>query len=1256
MFPQSSFVVSTHCAIICLKQGLELTDAAISLDERCVTATVKDTHNTICKIANVYIPVKKVERHAFLPGLMSMPFWSDLLSSPWLLLGDFNTHLHDPVEARGSRIQPFVEWLNTHFLNCFPKGALTLPSTGSTIDYIFAPRRLATRVLNAQIHHIPPSWTDHSLLSVDLVTSGVQTGPGSWRFNPYLLEKGEFQALLDKTIELFLASDYFEEDVGANRASGAGDSTAGSTGLCLRTVQEKWESLKAIVKYSAQQFTKGQKARHKARISNLQREREQLLGTAEASAKVKKLEQLIEQKIQEDTRQAMLRSATRWLEMGEQNNKYFYGVIKDREAQQTIQSLKRASTGERLTDMGEILQEARSFYQVLYTPDAIDLAAVNSLLANVPEDAKLQDAEADRLIEPPSTDTILGLLDHAPKTKSPGLDGLPFEVYQYLCAKFPPVLLLLQQVLTDALRGIFPDSWTQTRMVLLFKKGDPELLKNWRPLSLINSDAKLFTKLLANRLKRVLSRLITPYQTGFIPHRLISDNAWLNQTLMTNLRAAAPEEPNVAVLLDQEKAYDRVNPTYLQLVLRRFGFPAALVDSISRLFFGTQISLSINGWLGAPIAQQRGLRQGDPLSPLLFNLAFEPLLRTILASPELRGVAMSAANRSPTARRIAGESSHIASQRAHTLLRAPESPPRIKLLSYADDLEVFLTSPEEWPVLVSLLSIYGKASNAKINLDKTLLLSLSGKRHETWSSMAETSSIEWHDELTTGSVRYLGYPLYHTKEQLEHFLASITTKVQRQCDILTKRQLSIRGKGVVANSLILSRLWHLLRVVVVPTKWLDEVKSIVRKYIVSFWPAVSWDNLCLPRKHGGIGLVDIADQHLALHLIYVQRMLLPRVSSDFLTPWLLHSFHIYSGHATALPLLLYPSTYVSRLRPAPHLAHLARLLIKLPPLKLSTQWPSWWFLDLPWINVCSLVPTATLPTTGPNKLPPHALLGSLLSALPDTDTLARTRPLLTAPLYNLFNALCPLEGSSIWLIPASLRSRIAFNDEERAALLETLSTPSPRIASFAHWCITTGPRSKATIKKLTLGALRRFWHPSFALLRAPAHPPRFRPPHLLLPPTQWRDFWSLCLPAKAFTPWWRLLHGHLSVQARLHFINDMRFPSPLCKVCQEAPEDEYHMVIGCSHKSLFWYEVVSHLDLTDTFPTDAAIWLGLTTLHSEDNMPLDISLLELLGAAFSCVWQHHWGCTLEGKSWLTRTVFSSFLADNAQLISSFLDM
>ncbi|KAK4519253.1 uncharacterized protein ATC70_009485 [Mucor velutinosus] len=505
MFPRSSFVVSKHCAIICLKQGLELTDVTISLDERCVTATVKAAEHTICKMANVYMPAQAASRHAFLPMLMSMPFWSDMLDSQWILLRDFNIHLHDAVESRGPRIKPFVEWLNTHFFNCFPNGTTTLPHTGTTIDYVFAPPNLATRLVNAQTHHIPPPWTDHSLLTIGLITTDVKLGPGSWRFNPYLLENLEFQALLDTTVAFFLASDYCGENVALAGVSGAGISGADGSGSGVSGA--------------------GQKARYEARVSRLQREREQLLGGKKASARIKKLEEIIEQKIQEDTRQAMLRSATRWLEQGEQNTKYFFNVIKDREAQQTIQSLKKATVGKKLTSMGDILHETCSFYQDLYTPEAIDLTAVDSLLANVPEEVKLPEADAERLIEPPSADSVLLLLDHAPKNKSPGLDGLPFEVYRYLAAKFPPVLRLLQQLLTEALHGLFPASWMQTRMVLLFKKGDPELLENWRPLSLINSDAKLFTKLLANRFQKVLSQLITPYQTGFMPHRLISDNA-----------------------------------------------------------------------------------------------------------------------------------------------------------------------------------------------------------------------------------------------------------------------------------------------------------------------------------------------------------------------------------------------------------------------------------------------------------------------------------------------------------------------------------------------------------------------------------------------------------------------------------------------------------------------------------------------------------------------------------------------------------
>jgi hypothetical protein len=87
--------------------------------------------------------------------------------------------------------------------------------------------------------------------------------------------------------------------------------------------------------------------------------------------------------------------------------------------------------------------------------------------------------------------------------------------------------------------------------------------------------------------------------------------------------------PGIALLLDQEKAYDRVHPQYLKACLDKYGFPQPLVVSIISLFFGTSLCINVNGFLTAPISQDRGLRQGDPLSPLLFNLAIEPLLRAI---------------------------------------------------------------------------------------------------------------------------------------------------------------------------------------------------------------------------------------------------------------------------------------------------------------------------------------------------------------------------------------------------------------------------------------------------------------------------------------------------------------------------------------------------------------------------------------------------------------------------------------------------
>jgi hypothetical protein len=302
----------------------------------------------------------------------------------------------------------------------------------------------------------------------------------------------------------------------------------------------------------------------------------------------------------------MLRSATRWHEQGEKNNKYFFNVIKQRQKQQTIQSIRCPNTGQVWDQSEDILRETRSFYTDLYSPEDVDLDAIDTLLNTLPSSCCLDEKDKEALCALISRSDMASILQHTPANKSPGLDGLSFELYKFLFDSDSLFRKHLLVIMNDALeRNVFPSSWKLTRMVLLFKKGDPQLLKNWRPLSLINTDAKLFTKLLANRFNEFLGKLINPFQTGFMRGRLISDNGWVHQALMDHIRVAAPNSPMVSVLLDQEKAYDRVNGKYLELVLVKFGFPPSIVTVILDLFHGTRISLSINGWLGPAFNQQR---------------------------------------------------------------------------------------------------------------------------------------------------------------------------------------------------------------------------------------------------------------------------------------------------------------------------------------------------------------------------------------------------------------------------------------------------------------------------------------------------------------------------------------------------------------------------------------------------------------------------------------------------------------------------
>ena len=1273
-FPNCSLVVSKHCAIICLNPRLSLVDTEVLLDERCIVASVRDTQsNVLCKVANIYGPAQSSDRPSFLSQFLSLTIWSEVLNTPWMLLGDFNIHLHSLSVSRQADVAPFVHWLRTHFINCHPEGLPTFPKSNTCIDYIFGQSSLAPRLANSQLLYMPSGWTDHCLLTVDMLPATAKIGPGSWRFNPTLLDDKEFLALLNATVSFFFSN------AGGGGGSKGVNTSQGGSGDPESNVA-RWESFKLLLKCCAQKYTRGMKARFKNKVFTLQLERIRALSASVSgvrtsgtsivdqtdrvstasgeSEQVRQLEVLIDNQIQKETSQNMLRSATRWHEQGERNNKYFYRVIKERQSQQTIQSLKCSTTGDILVDAAAINREAQGFYQKLYTPDAVDVEAIDTLLGNIPPEVCLSSLDADKLMEMPSRDVVFALLTHSPKSKSPGLDGLPFELYQYLAGSCSDFLDLLVDVLSDAFNGVLPPSWQQTRMVLLFKKGDPQLLVNWRPLSLINSDAKLFTKLIANRMNKVLPKLINPYQTGFLPHRLISDNGWLNQLLMSHLRVVAPDLPQVAVLLDQEKAYDRVHPEYLRRVLLRFGFPAGLVSCLLSLFFGTKISVSINGWLGAPVPQLRGLRQGDPLSPLLFNLAFEPLLRSLLACPGLSGVSLSAVTVPPKWKPspvTVRDFDAATMQWPIDFVSSSGSPTPVKILSYADDLEVFLSSPTEWSVLLSWLDLYGRASNAKVNMNKTVLVSLSGVSHPTWVSLASDAGFQWHDAESSGSVRYLGYPLYHTDSQLRNYLDGVLVKVQRHSNILKQRNLSIRGAGLVANSLLLSKVYHLLRVVPggrTTDSWVRDLKKVVREYLVSFRPGVAWSTLCLPRKFGGVGLVDISDQSLALHLIYLQRLLRPSSLSDFVSPWLAYAFQVYTGHKSILPWLSFPSTYKPRLASVPVLAHLGKLLLKLPKLVPAPGWSSRWYLDFPLCCVLSPVPSISS-SVNPKSLAPKYLISDICYWQADLGIVdgVSDRYDWSSLLRRVHYAIGDKYGPVSLVFPALLESKIVLSREK------FFTTPRSAVATSwlpdcSHWTVSNSSRSSVSVASVSLGALRRFWHPSKDVITSRMGPPLLLPTHLRIQPPSWRLFWSLPLPAKAFTPWWRLLHDRIGHRSWCHRIVPEKVPSPVCALCGVVTEDLFHFVVGCSFKSAYWTSVINLLSLQDLFPSDLSIWTALTSFCSFEMIELEEDVLVVLGAAFTTLWKYHWRCVIDTEPWISSFVFNMVRQDHGLLFSS----
>ncbi|GBG77775.1 hypothetical protein CBR_g24222 [Chara braunii] len=215
--------------------------------------------------------------------------------------------------------------------------------------------------------------------------------------------------------------------------------------------------------------------------------------------------------------------------------------------------------------------------------------------------------------------------------KTPGEDGLPVDFYR---KHWEVVGEDLVEIYNEIQMGVrLPTTACRGIISILFKKGDTNEIRNWRPISLLNVSYKILAKVLARRLGRHLPNLVEDDQAAF---RSIYDNI---VTAIETLEVVSKEELDVAVLLlDMEKAYYQVNWSFVLTSLRWIGFGDMFCSWVVALYSLSTASVMVNGHISAQFQLSRSLRRGCPLAPSLFVVHLEIPLSNIRNHAQIVGI------------------------------------------------------------------------------------------------------------------------------------------------------------------------------------------------------------------------------------------------------------------------------------------------------------------------------------------------------------------------------------------------------------------------------------------------------------------------------------------------------------------------------------------------------------------------------------------------------------------------------------------
>ena len=527
------------------------------------------------------------------------------------------------------------------------------------------------------------------------------------------------------------------------------------------------------------------------------------------------------------------RSRIQWLSEGDQNTKFFHQRASGRKRRNKINKLSRRD-GSLTEDFAEMKSIVVDFYKNLFMTEGT--SHMDDVLSCVPLKVN---AEMNKFLnEPFSDEEVKRALFQMYPSKAPGPDGFQahfFQKHWSICG--PEVTMAVLRIL-EGKENV--ESLNETLLVLIPKVPSPTSLTQFRPISLCNVLFKIASKAVANRLKLILPDIISPFQSAFVPGRMITDNIITAFECLHFMKKKKVKNRCLGALkLDMMKAYDRVEWKYLDAIMTKLGFSRQWVDMIMRGVRSVSFSVLFNGARTEFFKPSRGIRQGDPLAPYLFLLAAEGL-SCLLQHRQISG-------------------------KLEGLVVANSAPPINHLLFADDSLLFFKANQGSAVVLGETLNLYCEASGQRINHDKSSIFFSKGSPADLKEAVKDILHV--HKESLND--KYLGLPsdVGHSKNGAFKYLKDrVWMKVQGWIEQI----LSAGGKEVLIKAVAQSIPVYSMSCFKLPRGLCEHINSLIRKF---WWgskdgsrkPAwVSWDVMIQPKFMGGLGFRDLELFNLAM--------------------------------------------------------------------------------------------------------------------------------------------------------------------------------------------------------------------------------------------------------------------------------------------------------------------------------------------------------------------------------------------------------